>query len=72
MTKEEVHQKWCALTDNGKNDRTVFELEREFERFETKLRARYNVTSALVQSAKVAAVHHVKLHLIHGGKAGGL
>jgi len=72
MTKEEVHREWCLLTDNGKNDSTVHDVEVFFRRFTTQLRAEYNVSNevlAAIDSARTDAVHETKWKLIHGGKA---
>jgi len=72
MTKEEVHQRWSAMTDNGKNDSTVRDIELFFREFTVKLRARYQVSAdvlSAIDSARTDAVHETKWHLIHGGKA---
>ena len=66
-TTEMIEQKWSELTDGGKLDGRVHDLEKYFDELETKLRARYNTPRAaleLLYAAKAAASLELKTSIV--------
>lgn len=56
---EAMHQRWSELTDNGKNDSSVSDIETLFQNLHDTLRARFNPPRALLAELEEARAKFV-------------
>lgn len=60
-----VHLLWNKVTDNGRHDATVAEVEALFERLRDDLRARYTIeVNGALAEARIQAVHLAKVRVL--------